>query len=92
MARALDALAARGLRLLLVEGGGVTVSRCLAAGLLDRLHLVIAPVLIGDGRRGVHFPGPRRMADCLRPAARRMPLGEDMLWDLDLRAETTSHG
>jgi riboflavin-specific deaminase-like protein len=92
MARVLDALNARGLRLVLVEGGGVTVSRCLAAGLLDRLHLVIAPVLIGDGRRGVHFPGPQRMADCLRPAARRLPLGEDMLWDLDLRAATPPRG
>jgi riboflavin-specific deaminase-like protein len=92
MARALDALAARGLRLLLVEGGGVTVSRCLAAGLLDRLHLVIAPVLIGDGRRGLSFPGPRRMADCLRPAAKRLPLGEDVLWDLDLRATTPPRG
>jgi riboflavin-specific deaminase-like protein len=88
MARALDALVPRGLRLLLVEGGGITVSRCLAAGLLDRLHLVVAPVLIGDGRRGVHFPGPPRMADCLRPAARRLALGDDMLWDLDLRAAT----
>jgi riboflavin-specific deaminase-like protein len=92
IARALDALAARGLRLVLVEGGGVTVSRCLAAGLLDRLHLVIAPVLIGDGRRGLNFPGPQRMADCLRPAARRLPLGADMLWDLDMRAATPPRG
>jgi hypothetical protein len=32
------------------------------------------------------------MADCLRPAARRLPLGEDMLWDLDLRAATSPSG
>lgn len=82
---AFEALAARGLRVLLVEGGGVTVSRCLQAGLLDRLHLVIAPVIIGSGRRGLQHPGPVRMADCLRPPARRMALGDDMLWDLDLR-------
>lgn len=92
LARAVDALAARGVRVLLVEGGGVTVSRFLAAGLLDRLHLVIAPVLIGNGRRGLHFSGPDRMADCLRPIARRLPLDEDMLWDLDLRAATGSRG
>jgi riboflavin-specific deaminase-like protein len=92
VARAVAALAARGLRLVLVEGGGITVSRCLAAGLLDRLHLVIAPVLIGDGRRGVQFPGPPRMADCLRPATRRLALGDDMLWDLDLRAATAPPG
>lgn len=85
MARAFRALAARGLRVLLVEGGGVTVSRCLQAGLLDRLHLVIAPVIIGSGRRGLQLPSPARMADCLRPAARRLALGDDMLWDLALR-------
>ena len=85
MARAVAALAGRGLRVLLVEGGGVTVSRCLAAGVLERLHLVIAPVIIGAGRRGLQHPGPARMADCTRPPARRMVLGDDMLWDLDLR-------
>jgi riboflavin-specific deaminase-like protein len=43
-------LRARGLRRVLVEGGGVTVSRFLQAGLLDRLHLTVAPMLIGSGR------------------------------------------
>lgn len=84
-ARVLAALAARGLRLVLVEGGGVTVSRFLAAGALDRLHLVIAPVLIGDGRRGLQGAGPARLVDCPRPPAQRLALGEDLLWDLDLR-------
>src|SRR5262249_16287059 len=37
------ALARRGLYWLLVEGGGVTVSRFLAAGALDRLQIVLAP-------------------------------------------------
>ncbi len=90
MAQAFRALAGRGLRVLLVEGGGVTVSRCLQAGLLDRLHLVIAPVIIGAGRRGLQLPSPARMADCLRPCARRHPLGEDMLWDLALRSADAS--
>jgi len=85
LARAMAVLAARGLRVLLVEGGGITVSRCLAAGVLDRLHLVIAPVLIGSGRRGLQHVGPARLADCLRPPARQLALGDDMLWDLDLR-------
>ena len=86
LAVAFATLARRGLRVLLVEGGGVTVSRCLAAGVLDRLHLVVAPVIIGAGRRGLQHPGPARMADCLRPPAQRLAVGEDMLWDLDLRA------
>jgi riboflavin biosynthesis pyrimidine reductase len=86
LARAMAVLAARGLRVLLVEGGGVTVSRCLAAGVLDRLHLVIAPVIIGAGRRGLQHLGPARLADCPRPLARQLTLGDDMLWDLDLRS------
>ncbi len=85
LARVMAALGARGLRVLLVEGGGVTVSRCLAAGVLDRLHLVIAPVIIGAGRRGLQHTGPARLADCPRPPARQLALGDDMLWDLDLR-------
>lgn len=89
LARAFTALGARGLKVLLVEGGGVTVSRCLQAGLLDRLHLVIAPVIIGAGRRGLQHVGPARMADCLRPPTRRLALGEDMLWDLDLRGQAS---
>lgn len=81
-----DALAARGLARVLIEGGGMTVSRCLAAGVLDRLHLVVAPVLIGAGRPGLRWPGPERLRDCARPSSRRWWLGEDVLWDLDLRA------
>jgi riboflavin-specific deaminase-like protein len=78
------ALAARGLRLLFIEGGGVTVSRLLQQGALDRLHLAIAPVLIGAGRPGLRLPGVQRMSDCLRPPARVVPMGDDLLWDLDL--------
>lgn len=74
-------LVAQGLRVLFVEGGGVTVSRFLAQGLLDRLHLALAPVLIGEGRRGVRLPASRTMADCLRPGGCIVRLGADVLWD-----------
>lgn len=84
--RAIAALARRGLRLLFVEGGGMTVSRFFTAGALNRLHLVVAPVLIGNGRRGLQVPAHAVMADCPRPKARTLPLGQDMLWDLELRS------
>lgn len=86
VAAAVAALRARGLKRLLVEGGGVTVSRFLAQRALDRLHLSIAPVLIGDGRRGLLFPGPERMGDCARPRCRVYSLGGDRLWDVDMRS------
>lgn len=82
---AVQALRDRGLRLLFVEGGGVTVSRFMAQNCLDRLHLAMAPLIIGDGRPGLSFSGPARLADCARPPCRRFPMGADQLWDLDLR-------
>jgi riboflavin biosynthesis pyrimidine reductase len=86
----LDALLAelrsRGLRNILVEGGGVTVSAFLAAGLLDRLHIVVAPFVLGEGRPGVRVPSPAHLKDCLRPPPRVYALGGDVLFDCDLRA------
>ena len=41
-------LAARGIRRLMVEGGAMVHAEFLAAGLADELHLVIAPVFVGD--------------------------------------------
>ena len=86
LALAVKALAGRGLSLLFVEGGGVTVSRFLAQSCLDRLHLAVAPLIIGDGRRGLSFAGPEKLADCPRPPCRLFPMGQDQLWDLDMRA------
>jgi len=81
------ALEARGLRVLFVEGGGVTVSRFIAQGCLDRLHLSVAPVIIGAGRPGLQLPRSAAMRDCMRPSGRTFRMGVDVLWDLDLRVE-----
>jgi riboflavin-specific deaminase-like protein len=89
VANAIDAVHARGLGLLLVEGGGVTVSHFLSQGALDRLHLAVAPLIIGSGRPGLRFPGPDQLGDCQRPPCRVFPLGPDQLWDLDLTANRT---
>uniref|UniRef100_UPI0038730B26 RibD family protein n=1 Tax=Streptomyces halobius TaxID=2879846 RepID=UPI0038730B26 len=84
--RLLDTLARRGLGRVLVEGGGVTVSRFLAERALHRLYVTVAPVLLGDGVPGLRFPGTPVMRDALRPPLRRARLGEDTLFELDLRA------
>jgi 5-amino-6-(5-phosphoribosylamino)uracil reductase len=41
-------LAGRGVRRLLVEGGGTVHTQFLQAGLADELHLVVAPIFVGD--------------------------------------------
>lgn len=82
----LQALRQRGLRVLFVEGGGVTVSRFISQGCLDRLHLSVAPVIIGDGRPGLQLPRSLAMRDCLRPSGEVYRMGMDVLWDLNLRA------
>ena len=82
----LAALHERGLTTVFVEGGGATVSSFLEAGLLDRLHIAIAPLVTGSGRPGLTLPARDRIADCLRPAHRVFTMGGDVLFDCDLRA------
>jgi riboflavin-specific deaminase-like protein len=79
-------LHARGLVAVFVEGGGATVSRFLEAGLLDRLHVAIAPLVTGTGRPGLTLPARDRIAECLRPRHRVFTMGDDVLFDCDLRA------
>ncbi|WP_426957089.1 RibD family protein [Muricoccus radiodurans] len=81
----LRALHARGLSRIFVEGGGVTVSSFLAAGLLDRLHVTVAPVILGSGRAAFILPEASRIADGLRFdwTPHRLE-GGDMLFDIRL--------
>jgi riboflavin-specific deaminase-like protein len=76
------ALARLGLRRLLIEGGGQTVSRFLAAGALTRLHVCVTPVLIGSGPTGLCLPPIARMEEAMRPRCRTHRLGEDVLFDI----------
>ncbi len=69
-----------------VEGGGVTVSSFLEAGLLDRLHITVAPLLIGQGRPAVRMSPRLQLRDCLRLHHRVYRAGLDILFDCDLRA------
>jgi riboflavin-specific deaminase-like protein len=80
----LEGLAQRGLRRILVEGGAATVSRFLAAGCLDRLHLLVAPIIIGAGPTGLALPPIERIDGAWRPPIRVHRLDEDVLFDCDL--------
>ena len=82
----LDALAERGLGRVLIEGGGVTVSRFIDDHSLDRLHLLIAPLLIGSGPSGLNLRPIKRLREAGRVAMRSYPLGDELVVDVDLRA------
>jgi riboflavin-specific deaminase-like protein len=81
----LQALWARGCRRIFVEGGGITVSRFLQAGMLDRLQVAVAPLVIGSGRPALRVPATTALADCLRLAARVYRMGDDILYDCPMR-------
>jgi diaminohydroxyphosphoribosylaminopyrimidine deaminase/5-amino-6-(5-phosphoribosylamino)uracil reductase len=74
-------LAARGVTHLLVEGGARVHAAFLAAGLVDRLAVFIAPKLAGgDGVPLLAGPGPARMRDALRLDEVQVErVGEDVL-------------
>ena len=82
----LGMLRARGLGRVLIEGGGRTVSDFLAAGLLDRLYLTTAAILVGDGIPGVRFAGADLLADALTASVRRFILGRDICTVFDFAA------
>ena len=77
----LNLLGRRGLRRVFVEGGGITVSRFLAAGCLHRLQITIAPLIIGSGRPSISLPEIGRLSDGLRPTVRKFDLGRDVLFE-----------
>ena len=87
----LEALRRQGLRRILIEGGGLTVSRFLQARALTRLHVTVAPLLIGSGRHALTLPTINSLTQALRPPCRLFHLGDDLLFDLDVGVHGTNH-
>jgi riboflavin-specific deaminase-like protein len=88
----LTALAARGMRRVLIEGGADTVSRFLAAGCLDRLHVIVAPIIIGSGRASFILPEIERADEALRVPMRAHQIDDEVLFDCDLSAQRVCIG
>ncbi|MXN66607.1 riboflavin deaminase [Stappia sp. GBMRC 2046] len=76
-------LAEQGFRRVLIEGGGATISRFLTNGSLDRLHLLIAPIIIGAGPTGLQLPPIETIDEAVRPRTTIHRLGEEVLIDCD---------
>ena len=88
----LTALAKRGLRRILIEGGTNTVSAFYAAGCLDRLHVIVAPIILGDGRASLILPSLERADQAARLPVRAHQLDDEMLFDCDLSAQRVPIG
>jgi diaminohydroxyphosphoribosylaminopyrimidine deaminase/5-amino-6-(5-phosphoribosylamino)uracil reductase len=86
----LDALSERGFQRILIEGGSQTVSSFLAAGCLDRLHVVVAPMIMGSGIAGLDLPPIADMTGAMRVPMRVHALGGDVLFDCDLRSRASA--
>lgn len=65
--RAVAALGDRGMRHLLLEGGGSLNFAMLAAGLVDRIHLTICPIIFGGNKAPTAFGGDGFAAASVRP-------------------------
>jgi diaminohydroxyphosphoribosylaminopyrimidine deaminase / 5-amino-6-(5-phosphoribosylamino)uracil reductase len=88
----LTSLAARGLRRILIEGGPATVARFLEARCLDRLHVVVAPIILGGGRSSLDLAPITHCDEALRPCTSTHVLGNEVLFDCDLSAQRRAVG
>ncbi len=82
----------RGAHVLFVEGGGITVSRFLELGLIDRLQITVAPIIIGSGRDGIRLPKIDCLTNCIRAPSRRYMMGQDVMFELDLVSQRNLYG
>ncbi|WP_232204246.1 RibD family protein [Roseobacter sp. CCS2] len=80
----LGALQERGFKSILIEGGGITITQFLEADLLNRLHLAIAPLLIGSGPQSLTTAPIGTLAEARRPKTDVYNLGSDVLFDCAL--------
>jgi diaminohydroxyphosphoribosylaminopyrimidine deaminase / 5-amino-6-(5-phosphoribosylamino)uracil reductase len=88
----LAGLAERGLRRILIEGGADTISRFLSAGCLDRLHVVVAPIILGTGRASIVLDPIDRVEQALRPQMHVHWLDGEVLFDCDLSSQRVPIG
>jgi diaminohydroxyphosphoribosylaminopyrimidine deaminase/5-amino-6-(5-phosphoribosylamino)uracil reductase len=85
-------LAGAGMRRLLIEGGADTVSRFIAARCLDRLHVNVAPIMLGAGGPGIELPPLQRADQAHRMRVRVHRIDDDVLFDCDLSDQRVAIG
>jgi riboflavin-specific deaminase-like protein len=86
----LQCLSARRLKRILIEGGAETVSRFIRANCLDRLHLIVAPIIMGSGRPSFNLPPIEHMDQALRLPVQSHLLDNEIVFDCALRSQRLS--
>jgi riboflavin-specific deaminase-like protein len=85
----LKRLSLEGLNRILIEGGAETISRFLQANCLDRLHVIVAPIIMGSGRASFNLKAIEHMDQASRLKVQTHLLGSDVLFDCDLSLSRT---
>ena len=87
----ISAMAARGWRRILVEGGAETLARFLDAGAIDELHLMLAPIVLGSGKTGLNLAPIETLDQAIRPMVRTMRFKDgDMLCMCEMQPQTVA--
>ncbi len=76
-----DALCGLGFKKIMIEGGAITIAQFFDAGLLNRLHVSVAPLLVGCGPPGLTTSPVSLLAEATRPETFIYNLGSDVLFD-----------
>lgn len=83
----------QGYKKLLIEGGARTVSQFIDAGAVDRLHVLVAPMIIGSGQTGLELAPIDKLDQSLRPPSNVHVLADgDVLFDCDLATARANFG
>ncbi|HEU4386832.1 MAG TPA: RibD family protein [Blastocatellia bacterium] len=82
LASLLEILGGKGLASVLVEGGSRIITSLLADGLVDRVVVIVAPAIIGEGVDSIGNLGIDRLSDALRLSSVAVrQLGDDVVFD-----------
>jgi diaminohydroxyphosphoribosylaminopyrimidine deaminase/5-amino-6-(5-phosphoribosylamino)uracil reductase len=81
----MQVLAERGISSILVEGGGKVITSLLEEGLVNRMVVITAPLILGKGIEGIGDLGIAEIKQAMRPTTYKVRrIGEDVIFDLRL--------
>lgn len=82
-----NALAARGYRRILVEGGASTLSHFINHRAIDKLHILMAPIILGSGVSGLNLTPIDSLNGAIRPDVRLIRFDDgDVLYECTMQS------